>query len=935
MLWSTTARRVFRPTLTQSCVATTSAVLHAAAALPVEKAVDAVADTPNTLLTRPAKASFAAAQAIRMCVGNGGLSDGFFVLNSIRFAAYRHQNSTRPFKIPGLTESRGEFEAAALRFGPDVPTRLSAHTLLHSLVRHNLAQPAFELSKLMMQEGTKIRSRTLEAIMKTILASDATPEKLPKGIPFARRVIPVKTAADALLLHPSRMADARTRFALELLFLARRYRQRRTDNMFKAFMAASLLHGELVIFSLLFGWTCRDWQAGYSLASNLAVLHPDDDSSQVAVARLRLDHLRREAIFPSKESLDMALEIINAILARDRHTPSHDREVALQALANIAGLLERRQIPFPKLSALIRTLYKCPRIDDEVWIVGLGGCPERIKAYDYFHRVLSHLLDTFPTKRIRYQPTSVPLTALAQNRRYPMLPPLDVSSCNALVHYALRHRLAPESADKILRFMDKQGKKSSSPDLVTANILLRSGALLRRNDIVVDTLKSMGPTLTFTPDVLVTTPTRTYQDKLEISTTAGLSGSPHSRFGFVRDAQEIGARLGRVQHGDVFVPELPSEADLYTLSSYIAYLSAIGKPREVTEILFTVLPELDSTLFPTNSERKEDRRFGRAALLACLCRAITLGPVFFGTVLDALSKSGQFALADRIWQLAKKAEWCSWNRNHVPHCKPWILGPQAYTTMIRCYGKLARRREPWELTLHPSKRVNLRTSRQSAFAYFIYECQKLPSSLPDIPVLMLLRRVMAHAAFDVFQQFMTIRETYKQLPKRLRWLDERELPAPDAPFFNAALDVFRPRAATNGARPWLQALSEARQAWFDLHAPPPNEDWNEPLEAVARAMLDAGFKLPLSLQSISVGRLHASDHVTPRMSAKTAPFAFAPRKDILQPLHLATPRHKALPTSPAYDHYRQLRVQRWLRRQQRRAPARWQTWTRSRTAAAT
>ncbi|KAF7301294.1 hypothetical protein MIND_00694400 [Mycena indigotica] len=937
MLWPALASRaLFRPFHNVR----TSAALHAiaSAALPIEKAIDTVAESSTTLsapLIRPSKASFAAAQAIRMCIANGGFSDGFFVLNSIRFASYRQKVSNIPFKAPGIAESQSEFEAAALSFGPDVPTRLSAHTLLHCLVRHNIAQPAFELSKLMMQEGVNLRSATLEAIMKSLVPPPTNRTLLDRIIPRQMRTIPLQTPSDALLLHPSRMSDPRTRFALELLFLARRHRQRRTDHMFKLIMAASLLKGELIIFSLLFGWTCREWQTGYSLSSNIAALPEDDElqsSPQVASAKLRLEHLRKEAIFPDRTSLENALQIIKAILARDGDAtyPTQDRLVALQSLANIAGLLERHQIPFPKLSVLISTLYKCPRVDDEVWIVGLGGCPERIKAYDYFHQVLLKLLQTLPTQQILLQQPMVPRDAIVKSRRYPLLPPLDVSSCNSLLHYALRQRLSIEYAQKILSHMASRPDCRNSPDIVTANILLRSGSLLRRNDIVSGTVQSMGPHFSYTPDVPVMRSDGSFKPKVSISTTPAISSLGQEQFGFVQDALDTGARLGAIEYGNLTIPALPSAGDIRTLTSYISHLTAIGKPGEVTTILFTVLPELQSILFPTNSERKEDQSLGHAALLASLRRAITLGPIFFGAVLDSLSKSGQFALADRVWQLAKKAEWCSWTRAHVPQCEPWIFGPHVYTIMMRCYGTLARRRELWQMKLHPAKRISKRTSKHSVWASFLYECQQLPHPMPPHQVFFLLRRVMAHATFDVFQRFMSIATLYRRLPTKLRWLKESELPRPDARFFNAALDVFRPRANGPGAGPWIHALKEAQQALAETHRIPSNEDWNVPLEAVVKAMVKAGFPLPVSLQSISVGRLDAV--MQKKKGHKPAsnldvPFVYADTKPdggVVRPLHLPTPKHKALPTSPAYNHYRRLRMRRWIQRQQRRQPAKWQ-----------
>ncbi|KAF7330842.1 hypothetical protein MVEN_02423500 [Mycena venus] len=437
------------PTTTRFSV--TSAALsysHAVRSVSVEDAVDTVSESSTSLpsLEKPSRISFAAAQAIRLCIRNGGIADGFFVLNSIRYAAHRQKAkaSAIPFKTPGMLYSKAEFEAAALQFGPDVSQRLSAHVLLHGLVRNNLAQPAFELSKLMMAEGVVLRSVTMQAIIEALVSTGGPRRHMARGLPFAppNPTIPLKLASDVLLLRPSIMADQRTRFALQLLFLARRHRQRRTDTMFKLFLAASLLHGELIIFSLLFGWTCRDWQTAYSLESNLEAL-PDDDeqlqsSGQVIAARRRLAHLHSEAIFPDSQSLESALTVIQAILARDGEAPrpTHDRLVALQALGNLVGLLDRRQIPFPEIGSLLSTMYKCPRVEDEIWIVGVGGCPERIKAHTYFHRVLSKLIHSLPSEPLPIRHPSATPRALAMNRRYDMLPPLDLSGYNAL--FALR-----------------------------------------------------------------------------------------------------------------------------------------------------------------------------------------------------------------------------------------------------------------------------------------------------------------------------------------------------------------------------------------------------------------------------------------------------------------------------------------------------------------
>ncbi|KAJ7163815.1 hypothetical protein C8R43DRAFT_254029 [Mycena crocata] len=901
-------------------VSATSAALahsHAGAAdsVSVQDAVDAVSESSASLpnLLKPSKISFAAAQAIRMCIGNGGIADGFFVLNSIRYAAYRSKPSALPFKMPGILYSRVEFEAAALHFGPDVPQRLSAHVLLHGLIRNGLAEPAFELSKMMMAEGVVVRSTTLEAIIELLVSTGASsPRPKNRGVPFhsPSPTIPVKLASDVLMLRPSIMADQRTRLALKLLFLARRHRQRRTDNMFKLFMAASLLNGELIIFSLLFGWTCRDWQTSYSLASNLEPI-PDDDeirsSSQGIAASSRWAHLRSESIFPDKESLHSALSIINTILAREgmNPIPTHDRLVALQALGNLAGLLERKQIPFPEIEPLLRALYKCPRVEDEIWIAGARGCPERIKAYKYFHRVLSHLIKSLPRDKLCLRHHPVAFDAFVKNHHYRMLPPLDLFSYNALLHYALRHRLSPELGTIILTHMTKKRQEPLQPDTTTANILLRSGALMRRHDIVAEVLQSMGNPI-FTPSIPIIP--RTLADGTVVPPTE--NGICLDLIPVVQQRTELvmlntlwGSKLARMSTNRIEIPDLPSTADIYTLTSYMAYLTSSGQPRAIKDLLFRVIPELNTSVYHISWKRPEDCGPALAARRAAIRRAITLGPVFFSAVLNALYKSQQPALAERVWQLAKKAERRSWARRLVPECEPWIFGPHVYTIMMKLYGYTARRRE-WISKLYMyrhNKRVDKRTSRDSVWTAFIYECQKLPKPWPAHELRVLLHRFMWKAALDTFRRFLGLRDEYARVWQLRKWLAKEDIPKPDARFFNAAIYAFRPRQSPPHRKAWYRQQIRRAQHSLEFNGVlPGNTGWNPALHEVAERMTEAGYGLPLGLQHMFVGRLDDFDLPNVRRPTRS-PYAYRQQKhNQFLPYGLPTPRQKALPLSRTY-----------------------------------
>ncbi|KAJ7122919.1 hypothetical protein C8R44DRAFT_157662 [Mycena epipterygia] len=902
-------------------VSATSAALsysHAAATHPVslEEAVDAVSESSTSLpnlLVKPSKIAFAAAQAVRMCIKNGGIGDAFFVLNSIRYAAYRNKSSALPLKLPGMPYSRIEFEAAALQFGPDVSQRLPAHALLHGLLRNGLAEPAFDLAKVMMAEGVVIRSATMEAVIESLVSVGATRRRSNRGLPFAapHPSIPLKLASDVLWLRPSMMADQRTRFALKLLFLARRHRQRRTDTMFKLFMAASLLNGELIIFSLLFGWTCKDWQKAYSPPSDLELVPDDELQSSSPTPRYHRTHLQSETTIPDRDSMDSALAIIETILTRDGETlkPTHARLVALQALGNLASLLDRRLIPFPEIASLLRTMYKCPRVEDEIWIVGTGGCPERIKAYEYFHRVLFNLIQSLPSHPRHLSVVSV---AVVKNRRYDMLPPLGLSGYNALLHYALRHRLSPALGETVLTHMLKKRWEPISPDTVTANILLRSGTWMRRDDIVTETLQSMGnPTLR---PYLPPTPPVHADDPAVPETDVVIHSAPlppgECRTDMTIDRTRWGSKLGRIGREKIKIPDLPFEADIYTLTAYISYLTMTGRAREVKKLLFNIIPELDSAKYHTNSELKEHRRSGRVALLTALCRAIVLGPVFFSAVLNALHKSGQPALADRIWQLAKKAERCSWMRRHVPECEPWVFGPHVYTIMMNCYGDLARRQSPWILRLHPAKRISKRTSKDSAWAGFVYECQKLPSPMPPSRVQFLLRRFMGKAALGVFRRFYNLRDEYDRVPQLRKWLAREDIPKPDARFFNAALRVFRPRTPPM-RKSWYRKQLRLAKRTLDHHGVLlENKGWNLPLQEVAEHMIDAGYTVPLGLRYLFVGRLDETS-LSLSLAAVERPGRgpYGYRRDkhwSLLRYRLPTPKEKGLPVSRAYPQLRQI-----------------------------
>ncbi|KAF7354887.1 hypothetical protein MSAN_01403200 [Mycena sanguinolenta] len=390
-----------------------------------------------------------------------------------------------------------------------------------------------------------------------------------------------------------------------------------------------------------------------------------------------------------------------------------------------------------------------------------------------------------------------------------------------------------------------------------------------------------------------------------------------NRTDIVVDHTKWGKILGRIGSESIHIPKVLSKADVHTLTAYIAYLTSSGHPREVKELLWALFPELNTSKYPSNSEEHSHRALGRKGLLTTYRRAIFLGPVFLSAVLNALYKSNQPILADRIWTLAKKAERLSWARKLLPNVKPWIMGPHAYTVMINCYSSLARR-QYWRMVLRP-QRLNYRTAIASVWGTLRYKCQILPRPLPSHQVMELMHDLMRHAALVVFRRFMNLRHDYAEIPEMRRWLAEKDIPKPDARFFNAALRAFRPRTPPM-RKSWYRR--QLRDAKFNLDfkgvLPNSNDGWNGSLHEVAKNMIHAGFPLPPGLQPLFVGRLRGFDLPVVH-GPDRGPFAYRPQK--IHPwlrYRLHTPKEKGLPVSRAYPQFREVLAQRRRHRRSRK-----------------
>jgi len=194
---------------------------------------------------------------------------------------------------------------------------------------------------------------------------------------------------------------------------------------------------------------------------------------------LGLDDVSLTIPYPEKSILQ---NIINSISC---NTGSQQSQLdAIESLLILADLIDQRSLPFGQISSLIRALYSCPSDPRCASSHLRQGRRVEINAYDYIHEVLLQICRSLPTENSK--PSLI----------HPeVLPRLDTRAYNALIHYALRHRLSPALADTVIEHMTVHRKPPLNPDVITYNTLLRSASLLRRDDLanqVLDILRKRG-----------------------------------------------------------------------------------------------------------------------------------------------------------------------------------------------------------------------------------------------------------------------------------------------------------------------------------------------------------------------------------------------------------------------------------------------------------
>lgn len=718
---------------------------------------------------------------MRMCVRSGAVADAHYILKSLF-------KSDFPLP-PSITRTSPRKGFVPLQFNSYISPKLTAHALLHELIRVGMTQKAYLVAQNLIKSDFTIHPRTLNLVIGRLLAESPTPPnplshlRVPSvlGILFSRKV---------LSLQPRLYADPSTRYAVRLIQHAQHHRQRYSDETLESFVRYFLRRSELLFASLFVGMLVRDYQVKQAMAARLrgdiqACDTQEGEEQLPAERKVILKSRLKEALW-HKAELDKTLifDVVDAIRKSMLKDPEDEHDnlyfgVALQALANIAMLVDERRLPFGDIAPIIRALYSCPASKTTVWILQ-DGIPIQVDAHRYFHAVLMRLAANLPAVRAtvrRLRPSDPTPTKI--------MPPLDIQAYNALIHYALRHRLSPDLATRLLGHMQTL-EKPLQPNTVTHNIILRAGTLSSRNSMAEEAIKSLRERR-----MQILQDGANAAQVIAVPEMAETSVVLHSASSATPVALDPESETPAVAEVDSSEADTMYAADAHTLSSYILHLTSTGRPDTVIRILFKILPELVGVDHPswgqaTDEEIAELKKLRIKYNKNKLRRVASFGPWLYVALLNALAKDNKTGLCERVWLLAKKAELASWRLKNV---EPWLLPVHAYTIMLQCYTselqKSARIRAAGRMDLArlwkpiASKPVRgwakyIQTQQRSPYDQFFQRDAGRKAGMQ-------LLYAMQDGGREVFRKLMSLKR---------REAPNVQIPRPDARFFNAALALF-------------------------------------------------------------------------------------------------------------------------------------------------
>ncbi|TFK43087.1 hypothetical protein BDQ12DRAFT_708947 [Crucibulum laeve] len=520
-----------------------------------------------------------------------------------------------------------------------LPTcRLTGHTVVHTYIRAGMAREALDLCyKMNKLCGFHIQSKTLEAVIRALEKS---------GHKIRAMNLQSVGEHESTFLHSRSCKDPSIRALVHLLVTNNNERSRRTDAMFKMLISLCIINGEIIAASLIFGFLAKNWKKKQALEAHLdavleeRLLPPDSEQSFIQDRNNR----RKEALFPHREYMYTTLRVIEKTLSAERHDDTHYVSVSAcaQTVANFAGMLARREIPFSEISFLIKTMYNSRNMGHTVYIRGWNDGVKKRSLSHYLDQVLEELLHTLPSTDPVPPRESLPHVHQKKVKGCEgMLPPLDAHSYNTLLYYALVVRKSEKLGTVVLNHMTQKRHVPLQPDTTTGNILIQAGQVLNRPDIT------------------------------ELATKA---------FQLTQRREE-----GKAASSELgLLPDL--KRDIRTLTNYLVTVVET-KPRDILPIVQHTMaglhPKDSGPNIEGSDEFLKERRYKQ---LLALARAAKLGPYIMTIFLEGLQRATDIASLEWLWFWAKRAAQMSWHRDPSTGIKPWALPVHAYAIVIKGYA---------------------------------------------------------------------------------------------------------------------------------------------------------------------------------------------------------------------------------------------------------
>ena len=639
---------------------------------PEYPSVDSASFPPQTPeQARPSRLALAATNAVHMSLEEHDFEGAMMIVNTVRYAALPQEMRQLKF----WQSSR----RLPVTIPPGVSPRLPAHALIHGLVRHGLFHQASEFAIALMKNQIRLRGKILECITDGLAeaATDKSVVSKRRDDLSKRHMQKLLHDPDVLSVHSHKPSNPNTAFAVQLWLMARKSESKRTRAMFNTLITLCLINGEIIIASLLFGLLVKDWEQRSNNLTAYCQLEKSRQPSFETSKALYIKHLSTQDLQPLLDTLTKLLSPIQKKLeeAMSRDVDDPDFQQALQALAVLGDLLNNRQLPFSRVETLIKALYSCPKVDNRVWVRGTTGAMH-VPAYQYFHRTLLHLCQNPPTHCAQLNRTFIlrhapprgldcssgvrwirgfnftPSHPLAR-----MQPAMAVSSYNALVHYALRHRLSATLAKRIIEHMTTQRVPPIRTNKDTLHVLLRTSSLYGQNNFVgslVYRLRSSGAGVV-------------EQDPIKIRSSVPSNFRALKEFiDKVRIPSDLS--LDQMMH------------DPFALSTYLSTLVSGGRPRIVIQVMHLLLPFFR---YPHMRRRERLDKTMKQKWEESVANAVKLGPYILSIFLQTLIEGGSSKEVRTLFTLINDASHASQQMGATGSC--WRIPVVIYTQMLESY----------------------------------------------------------------------------------------------------------------------------------------------------------------------------------------------------------------------------------------------------------